>query len=238
MAKDRGKTEHIDIFTKITKHIERFIVKYLKIIVISISVVVVALALYFSIDRMFSKKEEKADKAFGKVYLVYKRILSVNEEETTEEEKTEKLLDLNEDFKIVIKDYPNSKAAMKSAYFIGNTLFNSGKYVEAIEYYKKGYSKKGKSYYVSLLCLLNEASSYEQQEDYEKAEHIYKKILSDFDEEFIIPFTLYNLGQIQEKQNKFQNANNTFSTIVSDYDWSSWRQFAERKLLLIKNFQL
>jgi tetratricopeptide (TPR) repeat protein len=238
VAKNRGKSEHIDIFTKITKKIELFIVKYLKVIVISVSVVIVALALYFSIDRIYSKKEENADKAFSKVYLVYKRLLRENEEETTEEEKTEKLLDLNEDFKIVINDYPNSKAAMKSAYFIGNTLFNSGKYEEAIEFYKKGYSNKGKTFYVSMLCLLSEASCYEQLEDYEKAEQVYEKILKDFDEEFIIPFTLYNLGQIQEKQNKFQNASDKFSTIVSEYDWSSWMQFAERKLLLIKNFQL
>ena len=238
MSKVRGKTEHIDIFSKISKHIELFIIKYLKVIVISVSVVVVALALYFSIERVYLKKEEKADNTFGKVYLVYKGIINEKEEETGEGEIAEKLMELNEDFKIVLNDYPNSKAAMKSAYFIGNSLFNSGKYEEAIAFYKKGYSKKGRKYYISLLCLINEASSYEQLENYEKAEQVYKKILSEFSEDFIIPFTLYNLGQIHEKQNKLQNATEQYSAIVSEYDWSSWKQFAEKKLLLIKNFQL
>ena len=89
-----------------------------------------------------------------------------------------------------------------------------------------------------MLCLINEASSYEQLEDYEKAEIAYKRILSEFSENFIIPFTLYNLGQIYEKQDKLQNATKQYSTIVSEYEWSSWKQFAEKKLLLIKNFQL
>ena len=238
MSKEHGKTEHIDIFSKITKQIELFIVKYLKIIVITVSVVVVGLALYFSFEKINSKKLEKSDNAFGKVYLVYKDITSEKEEETEEGETAEKLIELNEDFKIVINDYPNTKAAMKSAYFIGNSLFNTGKYEEAIEYYKKGYSNKGKKYYISLLCLINEASSYEQLENYEKAEQTYKKILDEFSDEFITPFTLYNLGQIHEKQNKLQNASEQYSTIVSEYDWSTWKQFAEKKLLLIKNFQL
>jgi tetratricopeptide (TPR) repeat protein len=238
VSKERGKTEHIDIFSKITKNIELFIVKYLKFIVITVSVVVVALALYFSIERVYANKEEKSDNAFGKVYLVYKGISNENEEETEEGEIAEKLLELNEDFKIVINDFPNTKAAMKSAYFIGNSLFNSGKYEEAIEFYKKGYSNKGKKYYISLLCLINEASSYEQLENYEKAEQTYKTILNEFSDDFITPFTLYNLGQIYEKQDKLQNATEQYSTIVSEYDWSSWKQFAEKKLLLIKNFQL
>ena len=238
MYKDKSKkTEHIDIFTKITRQIENFIVKYLKVILITISVFVVALAIYFLIEHIYSKREEYADKSFGKVYLVYKNVKSESGDKITEEEKTKKLSDLTNDFKIVINDYPNSIAAMKSAYFIGNILFDSGKYKEALEYYKKGYSKKGKTNYISMLCLLNEATCYEQLEDYDKAAQVYERILSDFSDEYIVPYALYNLGQIQEKQNKFQSASDKYSKIVSGYDWSSWKQFAEKKLLLIKNFQ-
>ena len=139
MSKEKDKIDHIDFFSKVTKYTELFIVKYLKIIVISVSVVVIGLALYFSIEQVNSKKDEKANNAFGKVYLVYKGVINEDEKETEEGVISEKLTGLNEDFKIIINNYPNSKAAMKSAYFIGNNLYNSGNYEEAISFFKKGY---------------------------------------------------------------------------------------------------
>lgn len=232
MAKDRGQHHHEDLFSKITKKIEFFIVKNLKVIVISISSIIVILTAYFTIDYIIFKNEEKANKAFGRVYLVYRSIL--NDEEIEEEELINKLININKDFEVVIKDYPNSKASMKSAYYIGNTMYKSGRYEEAIEYYIKGHSGNSK-YYVSLLSLLNEASSYEQLGQYENAVQVYEKILNIHDDKFIIPLVLFNLGQIHEKQDKLKKSNNEYSIIVSDYQWSSWKDFAEKKLLLLKN---
>ena len=232
MAKDLGQHHHEDLFSKITKKVELFIVKNLKVIVISISSAVVILAAYFTIDYIMLKNEEKAYSTFGRVYLVYRDIL--NNEEIEEEELTNKLLDLNKDFEVVIKNYPKSKASMKSAYYIGNTLYKTGKYEEAVEYYKKGHSGKSK-YYISLLCLLNEASSYEQLGQYEKAVQVYERILNIHDDKFIIPSVLFNLGQVYEKQDKLEKSNNEYSIIVSEYGWSRWKEFAEKKLLLVKN---
>ncbi|UCB44983.1 MAG: hypothetical protein JSV25_12295 [Spirochaetota bacterium] len=241
-----------DVLTKITKKMEKFISKYLRVIIISVTVIIVGLATYFSLDYIFKNQEAKANSAFGKVYLVYEDIN--NNEDIEEEELNEKLLGLNDEFKAVMDEYPKSSAASKSSFFIGNTFYRVKRYNEAIEYYKKGYNNELKSRrsesrelrflklkslsksYIALLSLQGEASCYEQLEDYEKAEKLYREIIDHFDESFIIPLIKYNLGQLYEKQDNFEMANREYSQIVTDYEWSSWKDLAEKRLLLIKNF--
>ncbi len=233
MAKERERHHHEDLLTKITKKIEYFIVKHLKIIVISVSSVIIVLAIYFSVDYFFSRKEEKAQGAFDKVYMVYTDIL--NKEDMSEEELNKKLIDLNEDFIIVLNEYPKSKSATKSAFYIGNTLYNNEQYDEAAIYYEQGAFVTSK-YYISFLCLKNLASCYEQLDEYEKAIETYNKIEDLFIDEFITPTILFNRGQLYEKLNKFEKANDEYARIISDYPWSSWKEFAEKRQLLIKNF--
>ena len=233
MAKARHHHYPEDIFIKITKKIEHFIVKHLKVIIINISVVIIVLAAYFSVDYIFKKNEGKAQNAFDKVYLVYTDLL--NKEDMPEEELNKKLIDLNEDFKIVLNNFPKSKAAVKSAYYIGNTLYKARKYEEAVKYFEQGYTINNK-FYISFLCLQKEASSYEQLGEYEKAVQVYKKIENEFSDSFILPTVLFNLAQIYEKQDKLEKANDVYSKIVSSFQWSSWKGFAEKRQLLIKNF--
>ena len=159
-----------------------------------------------------------------------------NHEEITEEDSMERLDILIENFKIVMDEYPKSNAAARSAYYIANILFEKGDYNEAVKYYQKGYSINN-DLYVSLLCLQKEASCYEQLNELEKAVQIYEKIKNEFNDNFIIPTVLFNLAQIYEKMNKFEKAEDEYSQIVTTYQWSSWKIFAEKRQLLIKNFQ-
>ena len=220
---------------------------YNKVIIITIAVIVVGLGTYFSLDYIFKINEVKANSAFGKVYLLYEDL--INNEDIEEEELNEKLLGLNEEFRLVLEEYPKTSTASKSAYFIGNTLFKTKRYNDAIDYFKKGYSKGSKSRglkslrlesfsksYIDLLCLLGEASCYEQLEEYEKAEKVYRRIIDQFDDSYIVPLIKYNLGQLYEKQDNFEMANREYSQIVTDYEWSSWKELAEKRLLLIKSF--
>ena len=234
MAKERVHHSTEDILYKITKKIEHFIVKYIKYIVIIISIAIVILAAYFSIDFIITKREEIAQNSFGKVYLVYRELL--NEENLPDQELSERLLNLTEDFKIVIQDYPKSMAAAKSTYYIGNILYDETKFNEAIEYYKQGYSINNRTY-VSLLCLQKEGSCYEQIGELDKAAQLYEKIQDEYSEKYIAPTVLFSLGQIYEKQNKMEKANVVYLQIATAYQWSSWKEFAEKRQLLIKNFQ-
>ena len=83
---------------------------------------------------------------------------------------------------------------------------------------------------------MGEASCYEQLEEYEKAEKVYRGIIDQFDDSYIVPLIKYNLGQLYEKQDNFEMANREYSQIVTDYEWSSWKELAEKRLLLIKSF--
>jgi tetratricopeptide (TPR) repeat protein len=245
MAKAAKQQETKDFFATLTKGIERFISEHLKILIICIAVAVVGLAAYFITDYLFDRREKSANSAFGKVYLSYREISESNGSEgfdesegfveSDEEAVNEKLLSLNEDFKKVIEAYPNTYAASESAYFIGDTLYKSGRYDEAVEFFKQGYSIKLKSY-IAILCLFGEASCHEQQENYSMAESAYKRIIDEYKDSFIVPLTKYNLGQLYEKQDKYTLAEREYSQIVIQYEWSSWKELAEKRLLIIKGF--
>jgi TolA-binding protein len=232
MAKGKKHELKEDLLTKITKKTEQFIVRYLNIILTFIGAVVVILAAYFSINFILTKKATMAESAFGKVYLVYNRIS--NDTSLLAENRDEQLINLNEDFKFVLEEYPRSAAASRSGYYIGNILFRAGKYEEALQYYGKGSLIK-KNNYSALLSLQGEASCYEQLENYEKAEEVYKTIIERYGDSFIIPTVRFNLGQLYEKQNKIDAAREEYNLLVSDYSWSSWSQLAQKRILLLKN---
>jgi tetratricopeptide (TPR) repeat protein len=248
MAKATKHHEVEDTITKITKKLEKFISQNLKVMIIAIAVIVVGLAAYFSLDYIFKIKGAKANSAFGKIYLAYEDI--INNKDFKDNELNEKLLGLNKEFEVVLEEYPGTSAASKSAYFIGDSLYKAKRYNDALEYFQKGYSRgigpkglhlnglkfsKSKSY-IEIQCLKGEASCYEQLEEYEKAEKVYMEIIDRYSNSYIIPLVKYNLGQLYEKQDKFELAEREYTQIITNYEWSSWKDLAEKRLLLIKNF--
>jgi len=233
MAKERDQEHKLDIMARITRGIERFIEKYLKIIIISVSSIVVVLAVYFSVDWFFKKNEQESNVDFGKVYLVYRS--AVLDQNLKEEDLKKKLLEINEDFKLVIEKHPNSLSAAKSAYYLGNSLYRSGDYQKAIEFYEKGAAGRRKSY-ISFLCLMGSASCQEQLKNYDKAAKIYDEVLGSYRDRYIAPTALFNLAQVLERVNKLDKAKAEYSKIVADYGWSSWKDMAEKRILLLRNF--
>ncbi len=232
MAKEKQHV-HEDVFSRVTKKLEQFISQHLKTILISISTAVVLVAAYFSVDYYIKKKQQDAVGAFEKVYQVYAEL--TNDQDLSDEEKEEQLTALTEDFQLVMDTYPDSKAAMKSAYYAGNILLDVEKYEQAAEYYQKG-SRTDKKYYVSFLCLQKLAICHEQLDGLENAVQTYQKIRDEYEDTYIIPTILFNLGQVLEKQDKPERADEQYSLILKSYQWSSWKELAEKRQLLLKNF--
>ena len=232
MAKSRKQEHREDTLTKITKKIEQFIVNNLKIILILVVAGVVLGGGYLLTDHLLERTEKRAESAFSKIYLLYS---NTNADSSLDEEQMkDKLMTLNEDFKLVLEQYPKTAAASRSAYYIGNTLYRYEEYEEALEYYKKGAEIRQKGYSAPL-CVQGEASCYEQLEEYQNAQESYNKIITKYGDSFLIPMVRFSLGQIYEKQNMYDDARNQYNRIVSDYSWSSWADLAEKKILLLKN---
>lgn len=232
MAKEKKQGQEADILTKIVGKIENFLITHLEKIIISIAICVILLASFLIINHVLGKKESIAENAFGKVYLTYGLLSS--DENLQEQEFKEKLLVLTESFKVVMEEYPKTKAAAKSAFYIGNIYFSTGEYEKAIEYFKKGTEITGQKYYAVLLCYLGEATTYEQLGNYEKSEEIYRHILESYKNSFVIPTVKFNLGQLYEKMNKIDEAREQYDGIVSKYEWSSWSELAKKRLLMLK----
>ena len=222
MAKTVRQQEHVDFFTKLTSILEKFISENLKIILIGVGVIAVLLAAYFTVDHLRDRRESTAYSAFGKVYLEYK-----------EEESQDAKVALVDDFETIIEAHPKSYAASESAYIIGNILYDAKRYDEAREYFVKSREIKPKSL-VAVISLKGEAACYEQIEDYAAAENAYLTILDEYKGSFLVPLARFNLGQLYERQENFVRAEEEYSIIVSQYEWSTWKDLAEKRLLLIK----
>ena len=232
MAKEKNHEQEADILTRIVGKLENFLIKYLKKIIIGIAIVVVLLASFLVINHILGKKEIIAENAFGKVYLNYR--LLTNDENLQEKELKEKLLGLTESFKVVMEEHPRTKAASKSAYYIGNIYFYAGEYEKALEYFKKGTEISRQKYYAVLLSYIGEASTYEQLGNYEKSEGIYRHILERYKDSFLIPTVKFNLGQLYEKMNRIDEAKEQYDSIISKYEWSSWSELAKKRILMLK----
>jgi tetratricopeptide (TPR) repeat protein len=232
MAKSRKPEIKDDILTKVAKKTEQFIRKYLKIILLSVLVIAVLAAGYFTIDHLMNRNEEAAEQLFSKVYLAYSNAMT--EQGGDEDQLKDTLMALNEDFREVMVQYPKSSAASRSAYYIGNTLFRYEAYEEALENYGKGAQIKPQSY-SALLCVQGEASCFEQLGDYERASERYSHILEKYGDSFLVPMVKFSLGQIYEEQEQYDKAREQYDSIVTDHSWSSWAELAEKKVLLLKN---
>jgi tetratricopeptide (TPR) repeat protein len=229
MAKKREHTD--DVITKIGRKIEGFIVKHLKIILISIGAAIILVAAYFGVEYFFTRQDKEAESMFSKVYLLYSRING--DSSIREDQMRDELMPLSEDFKLVIDTYPKSSAASRSAYYLGNILYRYGEYEEALSYYEKGAQIKSRGY-SALLCVQGQATCYEQLEEYDKAEEQYNRIIEKYDDSFLIPMVRFSLGQIYEKQGKYEEARGQYDVIVTKYSWSSWADLAEKKMLVLQ----
>lgn len=233
MAKEKKHEQKIDLLIKISRRVEQFLTTYLKIILLTIGVAVVLLAAYFSVNSIVSRKETLAESAFGKVYMAYRDI--TGDENLQENELREKLLGLTVSFKVILEEHPKTKAASKSAYYLGNIYYTAREYERALEYFKKGHEIPKQRHYAALLCYLGEATTYEQLGNYEKSEEIYNFVLDKYKTSYIVPTVRFNLGQLYEKMDKIEAARDQYNIIVTSYEWSSWSDFAEKRILLLKN---
>jgi TolA-binding protein len=232
MAKSKKQEHKEDVFTKITKKTEQFIRSNSKTILFSVLAVIIVAASYFTVDHLLNRKEVEAEGVFSKIYLAYSNAIA--DSSLDDEQLKETLIALNEDFSMVLEQYPKSSAASRSAYHMGNTLFRYGNYEEALEQYAKGAQIKPKGY-SALLSIQGQASCYEQLGEYENAQERYSHIIEKYGDSFLVPMVKFSLGQIYEKQELYDEAKDQYNGIVTDYSWSSWASIAEKKILLLKH---
>jgi len=229
--KSENKGYEEDKLFQIVRKVESFLVVHIRAIIVFTIVAVVGVGAYFMLDYFLSRKEENANNSFGIVYIKYK-ILQDNKELKSDEREKE-LLEIAKNFQEVGKNYTGTRAATRSSFFAGNIFYDLKKFNDAAKEYDKGYKNRKKSY-LSVLCLLNEATCYEQLDNLGKAEEIYKMILNNYKKSYLAPTAMFQLGVLYEIKGNDKMAETEYNNILSNYDWSNWKDFSEKRLLLVK----
>ncbi len=230
-----AKKHSEDIFVRIIKSIEGFLINYRKVLIIGVSACIVLLAGYLTADSIMDRRRNLSEDSFGQVYLVYRAVLEDGDRVVeTENDRVadEELLAVAESFKVVIEEHGSTLAAAKSGFYIGSIFYDAGTYEEAAEYFRKGY-EQGSRFYTAPLCLAGEAGCFEQLERFEEAEAVYRSILADFEDSYLIPTVRYSLGQLYEKMDNTDGARKQYESIMEDYEWSTWAQLSEKRVLLL-----
>jgi len=235
MAKRNETRDHEgDKLFHLVRKVEAFLVTHVKAIIIFTVIAVVGVGTYFTMDYLLSRKEENANNSFGIVYIKYRSIQK--DKDLKSVEKNKKLEEIVADFQKVRTNFPGSRAATRSSFFAGNILYDLKKYDKAAKEYDYGYQNRKKSY-LAVLCLLNEATCYEQMDNLNKAENIYKTILSNYKKSYLLPTAKFQLGKLYEIKDNEKMAETEYNDIITNYDWSNWKDFAEKRLLLVKALQ-
>ena len=231
MAKKHDKGYEDDMLFQVVRKVEAFLVTHVKAIIIFTIIAVVGVGTYFTLDYFFSRKEENANNSFGIVYIKYRTLK--NDKEMKAKERNKKLLEIAADFQKVRSKFPGSIAATRSSFFAGNILYDFNEYKKAANEYEKGYENRKRSY-LAILCLLNEATCYEQMDNLDKAEEIYKRILKNYKKSYLIPTAKFQLGELYEIKGNDKMAETEYNDILEKYNWSNWKDFSEKRLLLVK----
>lgn len=232
MAKNRdtGNYDEDKLF-QIVRRVESYLVTHIKAIIILSIICVIGVGIYFTIDYFLTKKEDNANNTFGMVYIKYQTM--INDKNLKDKERNKKLEGVVKDFQKVREVFPGTRAASRSEFFAGNILYKFDKIEKAAKEFEKGYENKNNSYIASL-CLLNEATCYEQLKNIDKAEEIYKTIITNYKKSYLIPTVKFLLGQLYEIKGNDKMAEMEYNKIINNYNWSNWKDFSEKRLLLVK----
>ena len=114
----------------------------------------------------------------------------------------------------IIENYKGTKVANLAHYYAGVCYLNLGKYDASISYLKD-FSASGKIAPIMKFGTLGDA--YSELEDFDAALSNYRKAVSASDNDFLTPYYLKKLGQLEENLGNTKQAHQAYMRIRKDY---------------------
>lgn len=183
----------------------------------------------FSVRYFINISEDNAVKLFERAYL---KIADFDELSFFEKEKIAP--DIVKQLDRVISKFPNSNSASRALFYKGYVLFHSEKYEDAekvfLDFLKKHKNNylTGKAYYFLAYC-------YSEKKDFQKAIDTLKVFEKELHDSSFAPTAYYKIGFCYEQMNDKDNAVKYYQKIIDEFKESEIKDFATKKLYLIKN---
>jgi len=114
-------------------------------------------------------------------------------------------------------------------FYKGNSLYEMGKYSEAISVYR-GYLDKYESRKFTPEVLISLGNSLEQEGKFNEAKEIYQKFLDRFPQHYLLPGVYQGLGRCYEKLGQKDEAIKIYQQMSYFYSGQLWQNMAEARI--------
>jgi TolA-binding protein len=136
------------------------------------------------------------------------------------------------DFETASKNYPRTEPGKKATYYLGNICYFSGKYDDAIKYYKK-YLSLSKDKILAPSALMGIAASYSQQGNHTLAIEKYLEVKKKFKNTIFAPISLMKAAEIAQVTGDIEKAKSLYTEVTENYKETDLTQSAREKLSLL-----
>jgi len=203
---------------------------------LSIGAVLLLLIVALSSGRIFFQRyEAKAARALYAANDAYRQNLALISEDSPLERRG--VPDFESSLKLyqeVIRLFPRSNSAREALYQSAQCFYRLNRYDEAISAYQK-YLQQVSRGELSVLAALGLGNCYEQKSQLDQAAAAYAVAIRNHPNDPLIGEVLVSLGRCQEAAGKKEEALKTYTEIAERFPGSTWKFYAERKLLYLKS---
>jgi len=183
----------------------------------------------------FERYEAKASRALYAASQAYRENLVLISEDSSLQRRG--VPNFEEPLKLyqeVIRLFPRSDAACEALYQSAQCLYHLSRYDEAIVAYQRYLQRVPRGRF-SVLAGLGLGSCFEQKSQFENAVATYTIAISKNPNDPLIGEVLVSLGRSQEAIGKKEEASKTYMQVAQRFPNSTWKSYAERRLLYLKS---
>lgn len=228
--KELREDEFINVFGRVFRYVSLHSRSFM---VAGIVLVLLILAISFA-RFFFERYEAKASRGLYLADEAYGENLALISEDSPWERKGvpdfEKPLKLYQE---VLKAYPRSDSAGVALYQSAQCFYHLSRYDEAISAFQK-YIRRHPRGKLSVLAGLGLGYSFEHKSEFDKAVAAYSAAITNSPNDPLIGEVFVSLARCQEATGKREEANKTYTQVVEKFPNSSWKFYAERRLLYLK----
>jgi predicted negative regulator of RcsB-dependent stress response len=222
--------EELTFKQKFLKNFSNFLAGKWKIIVLTITAIfvfVIAAAVYAEIRSSINEKSTM------QIEEIEERYLTIIQDESIAD-KTEKIAEITASLDEIISKYSRYYAGQRALFMKSDILFDDKQFDKAIESYIL-FSNKYKDSYLTPIALNNAAVAYEETDKTDMALENYKKIASEFENEYPdLPHVLFSIGRLSESREDYQTASDFYRKLIDNYTNSDWTNFARNRIIYLK----
>jgi len=179
-------------------------------------------------------REKKSDEAMN--YLdnglnSYNRAIQARD--ATPEDRKNELSRALQIFQLVMNQYASTPAYGDALFYMGNALFASGNYNEAVQRFQD-YLKKFPKRYLAPYAVESTGYCYEQLGDLAKAADYYNRVKKMFPDSSIASRVGINIGRLAELQGNIKAAAESYQSVMNTAPNTKWGQQARLRLAFLE----